>query len=230
MPFVQKRPFVALIFWLSVVGSLAFSPSASFKGAFKLTSSPEHSPTSLHLAKPKKKRRRRKEDDDSPDPVADDLPDFDLDEDQPASKSKPSSKPSDPLGEISSAMMGSSNTPTRSVNQLIADRSLEKAFEFDEEEDASLPDLAVMAKENEKGKKKARRNARVAAAVAKKEDEEQPNPLASIPFITDEKGEVSAVKILESGAWLGIFALVGWEFYINSPLFERAAAPAPFLF
>lgn len=31
-------------------------------------------------------------------------------------------------------------------------------------------------------------------------------------------------------AWLGIFLLVGWEFYLNSPLFDRAAPMAPVLY
>lgn len=31
-------------------------------------------------------------------------------------------------------------------------------------------------------------------------------------------------------AWAGIYILIGWEFYINSPLFERAAPLAPVVF
>lgn len=140
-----------------------------------------------------KKRRRKKVENSSP--ASDELPDFDLvEDDAPQKKSPPTNMPSEPAGEISDAMMGSSSTPARSVDQLIADRSLEKTFQFDEPQDASLPDLAVMAKGGEVGKKKARRDARVAAAVARK-DEEKPNPLASIPIITDEKGEVSGVKV-----------------------------------
>lgn len=31
-------------------------------------------------------------------------------------------------------------------------------------------------------------------------------------------------------AWLGIYLLIGWEVYINSPLFDRAAPLAPLVF
>ena len=45
------------------------------------------------------------------------------------------------------------------------------------------------------GKKKARREARRAAAVAAKAEEEEESILSNIPFIKNEKGEVSGVKV-----------------------------------
>ena len=172
---------------------------------------------------PAKKRRRRRKDapdssssssssdtDDPISPAPDELPDFDLGDDGDSSskaammnKKKdptpaPASSSSDPMGEISSAMMGTANQPVRSVNQLIADRSLEKNFEFDEPEggDDVLPDLAVLAKQQEAGRKRAKRDARVAAAVERKgQEEEDANPLSKIPFFVDDNGEVSAIKV-----------------------------------
>ena len=49
--------------------------------------------------------------------------------------------------------------------------------------------------------------------------------------ITDgDTGEVKPLKIVEAGAWLGIFLLVAWEIYINSPFFERAAPLIPVVY
>jgi hypothetical protein len=41
---------------------------------------------------------------------------------------------------------------------------------------------------------------------------------------------VSAVKVLEAGAWTGIYLLVAWEIYINSPFFDRAGPMAPVVY
>ncbi|CAB9500697.1 expressed unknown protein [Seminavis robusta] len=232
---MMNSPFPLLSLLLLLLqqhGSWAFAPLAT--GRSPSTRSTLVSPSALNMAK--KKKRRRKESDAPQDtgsipPPSDELPDFDLDEEEPPKQQKASTDgPS--TSEISSAMMGSANAPTRSINELIADRSLESKFEFDGPpvEGETLPDLAVLASENEVGKKKARREARVAAAVQRKEEEEGSNPLQKIPFFLDEEGEISGVKILEAGTWTGIFILVGWEFYINSPFFDRAAGNAPFLF
>lgn len=140
----------------------------------------------------KKKRRRKDDSSDSSSGPSDDLPDFDLDEDNESSSKDPFQ------GEISEAMMGrSSGMPARSVDQLIADRSLESKFEFLEEPTEPLPDLAMVAQEQEMGRtKKAKREQRVAAAMERKEQEqEQVNPLAQIPFLLDDKGQVSGVKV-----------------------------------
>ncbi len=186
------------------------NPNPCTKFGFTFDKPSARSSSSLMLAK--KKRRRRKsegEDSDLSPPSSSstsDLPDFDLDDDklEKNAASIPSDEPS--TSEISSAMMGSANKPVRSVDQLIADRSLEKNFEFDEVEDSSLPDLAVMAQQNsEMGRKRSKREARVAAALERKAEEETSNPLAQIPFILDEKGEVSAIKVRRYNAILKIF-------------------------
>lgn len=197
---MAKIQITAFLLVLLAESSRGFLPSHSFRGSQVKQHSPTHQPTALSLAK--KRRRKKSSEESTPPSSSNDLPDFDIVEeaDEAPKKAAVSKVPSEPSGEISSAMMGSSSTPTRSVEQLIADRSLEKTFEFDEPEDSTLPDLAVMSKENEMGRKKARKEARVAAAIARKEQEEgQTNPLASIPFLTDEKGEVSGVKVSEHG-------------------------------
>lgn len=202
----------------------------------------------------KKKRRRRKEEsetsgtgssigssDDFPGFDVDDdgsLPDFDLGDDEEATDSKSSKKSGTAKAnfeEITDAMMGDASTPTRSLDDLISDRSLESKFEFDgEDEDISIPDFTTIAKaggapsELEVGKKKARQASRRAAAIDAKESAVEEK--LDIPFLQDEKGKISPIKILETGAWLGIFLLVGWEFYLNSPFFERSAPMAPVVF
>jgi hypothetical protein len=138
-------------------------------------------------------------------------------------------------------MMGSPYLKATSVSDLLRDRSLESKFQFDDEDaDTTLPDLAVLPNTTPEaitpsslGKKKVRQATAIAAAAAaqkKREEEEAGNFWSKIPYILDEKGEVSAVKILESGTWLGIGLLVGWEFYINSPLFDRAQPMIPVIY
>ena len=52
--------------------------------------------------------------------------------------------------------------------------------------------------------------------------------IATLGPATDKPGVLQ--KLLEAGTWLGIFLLVAWEFYINSPLFDRAAPMAPVVY
>lgn len=138
-------------------------------------------------------------------------------------------------------MMGSSYVKDTTVGDLIRDRSLESKFVFDDEDDADLPDLPMFPNTSSSSssseplvnKKKVRKAASIAAAAAaqkKREEEKEGNLLAKIPFALDEKGEVSALKILENGTWLGIGLLVGWELYINSPFFERAQPMIPVVY
>lgn len=143
-------------------------------------------------------------------------------------------------------MMGSGNTAEKSLDELISDRALESKFEFDEKEDPSIPDFVDLAQASSTtpsssygsdipgggtGKKKQRQAERVANAIAAKEAEKPVESfLESVPQFLNEKGDVSAIKILEQGAWLGIWSLVIWEFYINSPLFDRAAPLAPIIY
>ena len=216
----------------------------------------------------KKKRRRRKDSDDkatastSPAAIDDDLPDFDIAEDVddtvPAQPKKASTPPqvigTTPEGEtITAAMMASPQSAaqsSKSVRDLINDRSLESKLSFDDGTNASssdeeLPDLMQMARTRGQdisgpagdtsqplSKKKARQAARQAAAAARQAEEESGVDaiLKQVPFFLNEKGEVSGVKILEAGTWLGIGLLVAWEVYINSPFFDRAAPITPVVF
>ena len=185
-----------------------------------------------------KKKRRRKNP--SPPQKSNDLPDFDLKEDIKAEVEEPSPKPSQSVSssddEITANMMGSADKPVRSVKELIADRALESKFEFDAPEDDSLPDLAKIAQSKQSppqpavGGKRARQEARKAAAKAREQEENEESIFSKIPFITDENGKVTPLKVLEAGTWLGIFILVAWEIYINSPLFERVAPMAPIVY
>jgi hypothetical protein len=158
------------------------------------------------------------------------------------------------------ASSSSFDAPTKSVRELLSDRSLESKLKFDDvasdAPDAEpLPDLVALQRQKrqhqqqsssfqstaaydaveEGSKKKSHQAQRQAAAAARQQQEEgaessNSNPLAKIPFLLNEKGDVSGVKILEAGAWLGIFLLVAWELYINSPLFDRAAPITPVVY
>ena len=196
---------------------------------------------SLSSLSAKRTRRRRKE---APEPapsspVNDDLPDFDLDEDGSEEEAKPAPSMAS-MDEISTNMMGSSDAPVRSISELVADRSLESKFQFDESQvDPSIPDLAELARNSQvapsaeggRMSKSARNEARREAARARDAAvEDEKSFLEKIPFITNEKGEVAFNLVLEAGAWLGIALLVLWEVYINSPFFERAAPMAPVVY
>lgn len=157
--------------------------------------------TSLFLAKKKRRRKESPENDSDDSDKLDELPDFDLGGEETNTETIPNKVAADP-DKITPAMMGNSNKPVRSINELIADRSLESNFEFEEPDGASsLPDLAKLAQGSSipepasPGKKKARQAERRAAAIAAKEEEEQENVLSNIPFITNEKGEVDGVKV-----------------------------------
>lgn len=168
-----------------------------------------------------------------------DLPEFDLEDDSSAQSSEPKKavKVDINFDEITDVMMGDSSKPEKSLEQLISDRSLESKLEFDEVADSSIPDFTSFAKASSSGgegepatmgKKKARQAERRAAAILAKEEEEEVQ--LNLPFVSDEEGNVSAIKVLEAGAWLGIFLLIGWEIYLNSPFFERSAPMAPVVF
>jgi hypothetical protein len=154
--------------------------------------------TSTFLVAKRKRRRRKSSDDQDSNDLPDsevsnsgELPDFELDDGEETPKAKKVNLKPDV---ITPAMMGSSNRPERSINDLLSDRALEASFEFDEPDDPSLPDLAAIAKPSEPtpGKKKARR----AAAIAAKEDEEEEvNIFANLPFVSDEAGNFSTVKV-----------------------------------
>jgi hypothetical protein len=160
---------------------------------------------------------------------------------------------------VMEAMKGSAGVGSvASTEDLLRNRDLEKAFKFDDtavKED--LPSLGQLpgkkgrggssssgaessapssspgsfVVEQKVGSKRARAEARRAAAIeAERAAEEEKSFLEKIPQILDEKGQVSPIKILEQGTWVGIAILVLWEVYINSPFFERAAPMAPVVY
>lgn len=268
---------VLVLLLSAVVLALRCDDASSF--AFPTTTRPPRpvtwSPTTTTRLDAKKKRRRRRQDpssnDDpsSSDDDGDELPDFDIDNPdeapEPKKRKNKGTTPSaaaaaqqvigkTPEGEeITAAMMSGGNDPSsRSVRDLLNDRSLERRVDFDDESmtattEEELPDLMRMARERNGGgdnamtdagqgmsKKKARQAARRAAAAARQEEEEEEASLqkllGGIPFLLNEKGQVTGVKILEAGTWTGIGLLVVWEIYINSPLFDRAAPMAPVVY
>ena len=185
--------------YLSVIGACeAFSPRTGQTGKSlrKLPQAYGGATTTLQLAKAKRRRRKESEENPRPDGSPDfnlsgseDLPDFELKEEiKKVVKVNPD--------EISDAMMGSSTTPVKSIKELIADRSLEKSFIFDEPQD-SLPDLSELAKETTSLGKKARKAARKAEAIQQKEEEEE-DLISKIPMIRNENGEVSPIKVCAS--------------------------------
>lgn len=222
------------------------------------------SETLLHA----KKKRRRKEDTDE----SSDLPEFELIEDieqvevnMPTTKKKATSSSSSPSSsswdgslEVTPAMMSrsSNSQPSKSVNELITDRSLEKKLQFDEEDvvtdpsGAAIPDLVELARQQRQQtpqsssstppppemSKRDRQAARRAELALQSEKEEEESNLAESVFsklpiqVTNQEGKVEPIKLLEAGTWLGIFLLVAWELYLNSPFFERAAPMAPVVY
>jgi len=141
--------------------------------------------------------------------------------------------------------------PPQSIQDTLRDRSLEKLMNFDKmiEQDGGgnnridLPEFddviarrkARLGEEDDgggavastsldttgMGKKAARDAQRKAAAMQREaEMEAQKSPLEG----------VNILKLLENGAWVGIGLLVLWEFYINSPFFERAAPLIPVVY
>lgn len=185
----------------------------------------------------------------------DDLPGFDIIEDnlERMSSSKSSVPESvnvlgndgDNVG-LMDVMKGSSGSSVvASAKDLIASRDtlLEATFEFD----PVAEPLPRLGKRNtnknmaydippDMGKKQARSEARRAAALEAEsraaQEERQKNILSSLPILGDmvEEKNQTPVKFLETGAWLGIAILVLWEFYLNSPFFDRAAPMAPVVY
>jgi hypothetical protein len=155
----------------------------------------------------KKKRRRRRDPDASQEPdstasstSSGELPDFELDDDEEAEASQKKKAISSNPDEITPSMMGNADSPVGSVRDLLTDRSLETKLEFDEAgEDKSLPDLLAMSRSAQQndaspGKKKSRQEERRAAAIAAQEAEEN-SILANLPFLQDENGDFSTVKV-----------------------------------
>ena len=224
-------------------------------------------------AQKKKRRKKERSDSSSTDPFDDyasnndeyndnnqknDLPDFDLKDTNPDTTSTSisdnkakvgGSRITGEMSVITSNMMstGMKSQSTKSVRELLADRSLEKKFEFDDENNDNnvpLPDLlakpvsssttTTSATITNRKRERTLEAQRIAALEAAKQEAEENNLLSvvvdKLPGIKNEKGDISPIKILESGTWACIFLLVGWEIYINSPLFDRAGPMAPIVY
>merc|ERR1712012_403400 len=92
------------------------------------------------------------------------------------------------------------------------------------------------------GKKAMKREQRTAAAMeAKAGNADEEGRIAQLfekvkSFVsplstgTENKEEKSMIKLLEEGTWACIYVLVGWEIFINTPFFNRAAPMAPVVF
>jgi hypothetical protein len=139
----------------------------------------------------------------------------------------------------------------KSIKELLGDRALERKMVFDDEapekaeRGEELPDLAQLAasattKGSSKRQEQAARKAALQQAAAASSSSDQGEGITEVlkgvasklPIleVTNDNGEVTPQKLLEAGTWLGIFLLVAWEFYINSPLFDRAAPMAPVVY
>ena len=149
---------------------------------------------------------------------------------------------------------GDSWLPPRSIQDTISDRSLEKRMDFDAMiqrdgggvagssarvdlpdfdevisrrkqreaiQEGRVQDAAMLIDTEGMGKKAAKAAQRKAAAVQREAElEEQKSPFE----------DLNIFKLLENGAWVGIGLLVLWEFYINSPFFDRAAPLIPVVY
>lgn len=155
----------------------------------------------------------------------------------------------DPL--VMEAMRGRSQSKSfASPKDLLRsrDRNLEATFEFDDVANP-LPRPGQIKSGVSKsddivaptmGKKRARSEARKAAAMEAAGQEEDGegigdiamNVLEKLPFFPkrDPSGEVSTIKLLEQGTWFCIYVLIAWELYINSPLFERSSPIIPVVY
>jgi hypothetical protein len=152
--------------------------------------------SAIQVAKKKRRRRKDSSDGDSFDLESGELPDFDMEEENPEPKKKAKANPD----EITASMMGSTNKPVRSVNELIRDRALEKVFEFEEPKE-NLPDLVQLAKSSNMDlsapvSKKSKANAARKAAAAAGEVKEGGGLFANLPNgVTDENGKVNGPKV-----------------------------------
>ena len=199
---------------------------------------------SVSLFAKKKRRRRKKSDNQSsppppptastepeaaetaaasqaPKPVAEEsneLPDFDLGEgaeDAAEAKEVVRASLSDPEAITPNMMASGYGGPSKSLDELLNDRSIEERFEFDERGDPSIPDFVDLAKSSSTiptyspdelssaglGKKKARQAERVAKAIAAREaaEPEESILVKYFPQFLNEKGDFSSVKLLENG-------------------------------
>jgi len=195
----------------------------------------------LHAKKIRKRKRKNPLDEptdgieqqiESSDVEVDDLPDFDLDEEEELESSRSeieTMSQSVSMTDISPEMMASSS-PSRSYtsDRVIPDRSLESTFEFDAVETRLPLGPEIAGKKRKKIDKKARKEAAILAS--KMEEEESSSSLLDPLWKTEDGEPFTAVQLLERGTWFCMGTLVLWEIYINSPFFERAAPSIPVVF
>ncbi len=149
--------------------------------------------------------------------LGDELPDFDLgdDDEEAQAVAKEVARAEVNPDAITANMMGSGKKPSQSIDELLMDRSLEKRLEFEEKGDPSIPDFVDLASASTStptyspdnlanagvGKKKQRQAERVARAIAAKEAAEPEESFLAkyFPQLLDEKGNFSAIKVLEQG-------------------------------
>lgn len=188
----------------------------------------------------------------------DELPDFDLVEDIDVMENKKSaikgsvnnpsatngSSPRKPVDvndpEIMAAMRATKGTGAISVSstrELLRSRNreLEQKLIVNDvvQEVPSLAEYTKSKNEGSKiGKKAAKREARIAAALESKAEGNsgEKSFFDLIPFLNKDGEKKSPIKLLEEGTWACIYILVAWEVYINSPFFERQAPMAPVVF
>jgi hypothetical protein len=187
----------------------AFVPttySTSSRRGGIIIGNPGYTISSVLHAKQQRRRRRDPNAAEGADSIANgnssgELPDFELDDDEEAeSAAKKRKAISRNPDEITPAMMGSSNAPVGSIRDLLVDRSLESKLKFEEEEeDSSIPDLIAMSRSAQQdgaqtGTKKARQADRRAAAIEAKDADEK-SFFTNLPFVSDEKGNFSTVKV-----------------------------------
>eukprot|EP00977_Amphora_coffeiformis_P001430 scaffold289_cov147-Amphora_coffeaeformis.AAC.15 len=160
----MRQQSVTLKCLLSVVLLLLDCSVAFIAAPTPINLSPASTSLTTATSLDAKKRRRRKSDATPPTGSSDDdLPDFDIDNPGEApileNEKTASKSPSTSLAkskvirttvegeEITAAMMGTAGAPTKSVRDLLNDRSLEQKLSFDDGESTEeLPDLMQMAR------------------------------------------------------------------------------------
>ena len=131
-----------------------------------------------------------------------------------------------------------------STGPLRVDRSLEATFEFDKVE-TPLPRPSLSKRKAKRafaGQQASTEAADTRSFAERFEASSTPEPAPPLDPISKLRSMVAPkdnnkpkepfnfVKLIENSTWIGIGALVLWEVYINSPLFERAAPMAPVVY
>jgi hypothetical protein len=180
---------VVILVTVCVATAVAFLPSPLLSKSGKKNASCQVKEFEGKLAA--KRRRRRTDDTNSHD---DDLPEFDVEPSSNAVSKNAESLYIDPIK--ATEERNAKEASMRSIKELITDRTLEKTFKFDEVVTGeTLPDLSAFEIVSGAGKKKARQEARRAAAM-QAEEEEGSDLLKDLPpMLKGEDGKFSPVKV-----------------------------------